>query len=115
MPRVICNLPNASTEISGVKFHPLDDGGLVSDEIDAELAATFLSIPGYESYDAPVPEPVKVEPATPPAPRTRKAAAPKKAEEPPKAPEAPAAVEQDTAPAAPAAPQEPQEGADEVF
>lgn len=113
MPRVICNLPNASTEISGVKFHPLDDGGLVSDEIDAELAATFLTIPGYESYDEPVP--VKVEPATPPAPRTRKAAAPKKAEEPPKVPEAPAAVEQDTAPAAPAAPQEPQEGADEVF
>ena len=32
MVRVICNRPNASLEISGVKFHPLDDGGVVSDE-----------------------------------------------------------------------------------
>ena len=87
MPRVICNLPNASTEISGVKFHPLEDGGLVSDEIGAELAASFLTIPGYESYDTPAPaalEPAKAEPA---APKTRKAAAaPKKATEPPAAP-----------------------------
>lgn len=51
MPRVICDLPNASAEISGVKFHPLDDGRLISDEIAADQAERFISIPGYALDD----------------------------------------------------------------
>ena len=68
MPRVICDLPNASAEISGVKFHKLDDGGLISDEISHEQADLFASIPGY-AIDEDEREPVKVE--AKPAPKTR--------------------------------------------
>ena len=72
MPRVICDLPNASDEISGVKFFPLEDGGLISDEISDEQAELFASIPGY-TIDGEGAEPVKkAEPK--PAPTTRKAA-----------------------------------------
>lgn len=74
MPRVICDLPNASDEINGIKFHPLDDGGRISDEIDAETAAHFVSIPGYALDDgSAAPEPVKVAPA--PTKRQAKATA----------------------------------------
>ena len=53
MPRVICTLPNASKHINGVDFSTTADGmAIVSDEISAEQAEIFLSIPGYE------PEPV---------------------------------------------------------
>jgi len=79
MPRVICDLPNAADEISGVKFHPLEDGGRISDEMSQEMAERFASIPGYSLDDgesAP-PEPVK----PPPAPTTRKAAVKKAAAE----------------------------------
>ena len=68
MPRVICDLPNASAEISGVNFHKLDDGGLISDEISQEQAELFASIPGY-AIDEDEREPVKVE--AKPAPKTR--------------------------------------------
>lgn len=65
MPRVICDLPNAADEISGVKFYPLEDGGRISDEISAELATRFASIPGYGlNYGAAdLPKPVEVKPA----------------------------------------------------
>lgn len=62
MPRVICTLENAGDEISGVKFHPLEDGGKVSDDISAEQAELFLSISGYESFDGEVEEPKPVAP-----------------------------------------------------
>lgn len=51
MPQVICKLPNASDEINGVKFsrHEVDGQAvMVSDEISAEQAEAFASIPGYE-------------------------------------------------------------------
>lgn len=99
MPRVICDLPNASLEISGIKFSPLEDGGLISEEISEEQAARLASIPGYsvdEGEREPVPAPVK-EPA--PTARGRK----KPAAEP-----APAA-EQPAEPAAPAVESEPEE------
>lgn len=57
MPRVICELPNASLEISGVRFQKLEDGRFISDEIGDEATAMFLSIPGYvadEDEAAPV-------------------------------------------------------------
>jgi hypothetical protein len=50
--KVICTLPNASDEISGVKFHPHDDGGLISEDVSPEVAAHFLSINGYKAFDA---------------------------------------------------------------
>ena len=49
MPKVICTLPNASFEISGVKFTQTEDRmAVVSEEISDEKAEMFLSIPGYE-------------------------------------------------------------------
>lgn len=50
MPRVVCTLPYASDEISGVKFSPGDAGSMLSEEISDDAAARFLSIPGYEPY-----------------------------------------------------------------
>jgi len=46
MPQVLCTLPNASTEISGVKFS-VHANGMLSDEISDDAAAVFASIPGY--------------------------------------------------------------------
>ena len=95
MPRVICDLPNASDEISGVKFHPLEEGGLISDEISQEQAEYFAGIAGY-AIDEDEREPKQPE-AVVPAPTTRKAskrgATTTAAETPPAAPEgdAPAA------------------------
>lgn len=110
MPRVICNLENASNEISGVKFHPLDDGGLVSDEISDELAELFLGIPGYEPFDG---EPPKQE-VKAPAPTSRKAATAKTAKQTPPPADVPPAT---SAPADTGAGEQPKsdEGAGEVF
>lgn len=47
MPKILCTLPNASTEISGVKF-AAHANGMLSEEITDEVAAGFTSIPGYE-------------------------------------------------------------------
>jgi len=71
MPRVICNLPNASDEISGVKFHQLDDGRMISDEISDEQANRFASISGYELDEEGIEVAKPVEPA--PAPKQTKA------------------------------------------
>lgn len=70
MPRVICDLPNASDEINGVKFHPLTEGGMISDELSDDDAALFASIPGYALDDG---ESAKAAaPASAPPPATRK-------------------------------------------
>lgn len=47
MPKVLCTLPNASEEISGVKF-VTHAAGMLSEEITDEVAENFVSIPGYE-------------------------------------------------------------------
>lgn len=101
MPRVICTLENAGDEISGVKFHPLEDGGKVSDEIDAGTAELFLSIQGYEPFDGEVEEP---KPVAPP-PTTRKKNTPAK----------PAAEQAAPAEATVAAPADTKAGDEEVF
>jgi hypothetical protein len=49
MPKVICTLPNAAAEINGVKFTPAECG-MLSDEVSAEQAEAFLSIPGYVEH-----------------------------------------------------------------
>lgn len=46
MPKIICTLPNASEEISGVKFISHKDG-MISEEISKEKADAFLEIKGY--------------------------------------------------------------------
>lgn len=52
--KVICTLENAADTISGVKFTAREDGGKISEEISAEKAEAFTSIPGYELADEPV-------------------------------------------------------------
>lgn len=47
MPRVICDLPNASLEINGVPFEKMEDGRIRSAEVEQEIADFFLAIPGY--------------------------------------------------------------------
>ena len=47
MAQVICTLPNASEEISGVAF-TAHESGMISAEISDELAADFASINGYQ-------------------------------------------------------------------
>ena len=46
MPKVLCTLPNASGEISGVKFSQ-HEKGMLSDEVSDEQAEFFAAIPGY--------------------------------------------------------------------
>lgn len=50
MPKILCTIAGAPTEIGGVdgivKFSATD-AGLVSEDIGAEAAAYFASIPGY--------------------------------------------------------------------
>ena len=71
MARVICDLPNASDEIGGVKFHLLNDGRRISDEISDSDADYFVSIPGYELDEVErAPEPVA--PAAPAPKLTKK-------------------------------------------
>ncbi|CAB4137360.1 hypothetical protein UFOVP326_23 [uncultured Caudovirales phage] len=56
MPRIICDLPNASTEISGVRFvEDIRDGKrqMISEEVAAEVAARFATIPGFSLVEAP--------------------------------------------------------------
>jgi hypothetical protein len=73
MARVLCTLENASGDISGVKFSPTDVG-MLSEEISAELAAEWATIPGFELVDEVGPIVPSVKPAL--TPRGRKAPAP---------------------------------------
>lgn len=69
MPKVFCKLENAADEISGVKFTAMEESGRVSEEISAEKAELFASIPGYELVqDKPkkAAQPAKKEPAVAP-------------------------------------------------
>lgn len=72
MPRVICALPNASDEINGIKFHKLDDGRLISDDVADDVAEHFVSIPGYE-LDAEESDIPPAKPVEQPAPTLTKA------------------------------------------
>lgn len=46
MAKVICTLPNASTEINGVKFSESKEG-MISEEITDAQAGEFTAINGY--------------------------------------------------------------------
>lgn len=47
MAKVICNLPNASELISGVKFAAYKLGVMISEDIADDVAAEFVKIEGY--------------------------------------------------------------------
>ena len=52
MFNVICTLPNASDNISGVAFEPHEPTGVITvSPVDATVAARFARIPGYEVVD----------------------------------------------------------------
>lgn len=58
MPKkVICNLPNASKEINGIKFVHTEEGVISADVLEDAVAKQFDGIPGYTLVDA---EPAKV-------------------------------------------------------
>lgn len=60
MPKVLCTLPNASEEISDVKF-VTRAAGMLSEDISDEQAARFASIPGYEIVGATPPKDTSAE------------------------------------------------------
>lgn len=93
MPKVICTLPNASLEISGVKFTPTADGtGIISEELAPAVAELFLSIHGYAIEPAPEPElpPVPTPLLVAPAPAPAAVVVPEPAPVPAPSPEKPA-------------------------
>lgn len=47
MPKVICTLPNASELINNVKFVS-HAKGMISEDVDQEVADAFVAIEGYE-------------------------------------------------------------------
>ena len=50
--KLICNLPNASNNISGIAFEPYEQGGMISvNEVDDRTAYRFLKIKGYSVVD----------------------------------------------------------------
>ena len=53
--KVLCKLKNASELINGVKFEATD-AGMLSESVDAEVAAQFKGIPGYELFEEGDPE-----------------------------------------------------------
>lgn len=53
MKRIICELPNASTDINGIQFEETMDGSVISVEAVADdVANQFANIPGYHLVDA---------------------------------------------------------------
>jgi len=50
MAKVLCTLKNASTNINGIKFVTHRDG-MISEEIDDEVAKQLATINGYEIHD----------------------------------------------------------------
>lgn len=50
--KLICNLPNASNNISGIAFEPYEQGGMISvNEVDDQTADRFRKIKGYSVVD----------------------------------------------------------------
>jgi hypothetical protein len=66
MAKVICTLPNASELINGVRFvsHKL---GMISEELEADVASAFAGIRGYVIADKRGQTPAVSEPVGDPA------------------------------------------------
>lgn len=77
MPRVLCTIPNAAEEISGVRF-TATDSGMLSEPLDEAMAQRLSSISGYqlvpERPPEPVPEPRGAPAAVPGASKAKAAA-----------------------------------------
>ena len=53
MSRVICSLPNASTNINGVDFVPHSGGQMISvEELSDDVIKSFCEIEGFKSSSA---------------------------------------------------------------
>ena len=52
--RVVCTIPNASENMSGIAFTRQPSGTLLSDEISEDQGARLLTIPGFSEVAAPV-------------------------------------------------------------
>lgn len=65
MARVLCLLPFAAAVINGFGFEPAE-GGMLSEELPEDVAANFLTIPGYQAV-AGSPPTVPAQPARDPA------------------------------------------------
>lgn len=63
MVRVLCTLPNAGDEISGVRFESCPEGK-ISEPISPEVGAAFLRVGGYQVVPEPQPA-VETEPRRP--------------------------------------------------
>lgn len=48
--KILCTLPNASDEISGVAFEKCDKGMVSVDQVPEDVAAAMLSVDGYAEY-----------------------------------------------------------------
>jgi hypothetical protein len=100
MPKILCTLPNASAEISGVKFTPHNEA-MLSEDVSQEVAESFASIDGYKVVQDELPVDKKLAEAVKPAPAkpsTRsKKAAPEQAAAAPTSDAAGATDEQDAA------------------
>lgn len=74
MPKVICELENASTEINGIKFVPHANGkSLISEgDVGEPHLSIFLSIPGYvaEGDEQGADDEPKKEPVVTPKPES---------------------------------------------
>ena len=66
--RVLCTLPNASTEIDGVAFSAVD-GGMLSDDVDDAVGNRWLTIPGFSAYATAQAESPDASPRRPGRPR----------------------------------------------
>jgi hypothetical protein len=64
MPKVICKIPNATSPINDVGFHP-HPLGMISEEISVEQARRFVRIKGYVLDESATPAPT---PAPTPSP-----------------------------------------------
>lgn len=50
--KILCTLPNASEEISGIAFEKHPNGGMVSvDPVPEDVAEVLLSIDGYKAVE----------------------------------------------------------------
>lgn len=83
---VICELPNASNLINGVKFiaHEIKEGVVITEEaVEKEIAAMFKGIPGYKIVDADPKTGAPKEPKKPgPKPKSDTAPVPPAASDP---------------------------------
>ncbi len=84
MPRILCDLPNASDNINGIPF-TADRGQMVSDVVDEATAAAFSGIPGYTILPDKPPAPQQTGGSEPAPAGGRKRAARPDATETPKA------------------------------